>query len=303
MKAANVSRDATSAAIAIRQMRAVFARPGGRAIPHGAMLRLAYRRGSLTLGAGEVPMAAGEALLAEGTAVWCRLDGQAVLVAAQTGAHMVSSVPTPSSPQAVSAPAAGSGLADPPPGIRARRPVERTRISLPEGGEGEVWIDAAESPLAWLRRRKGRDGAPLIGEAAFQAGERLRADLTRAGTLPGVTMDWSRPYADAGAAGPRGLLPAEAALAAQQRVTAALATVGPDFAGLLVDLCGFLTPLAEIERARGWPARSGKVLIRLALERLAAHYGIAGTARGPERSRGLRQWGAPDYRPRIDAQP
>lgn len=241
-------------------------------------------------------MAAGEALLAEGTAVWCRLDGQAVLVAAQTGAHMVSSVPTPSSPQAVSAPAAGSGLADPPPGIRARRPVERTRISLPEGGEGEVWIDAAE-PARWLRRRKGRDGAPLIGEAAFQAGERLRADLTRAGTLPGVTMDWSRPYADAGAAGPRGLLPAEAALAAQQRVTAALATVGPDFAGLLVDLCGFLTPLAEIERARGWPARSGKVLIRLALERLAAHYGIAGTARGPERSRGLRQWGAPDYRP------
>lgn len=46
MKAANVSVDATSAAIAIRQMRAVFARPGGRAIPHGAMLRLAYRRGA-----------------------------------------------------------------------------------------------------------------------------------------------------------------------------------------------------------------------------------------------------------------
>ncbi len=301
MNAANASTHPTSDATAIRQMRAVLARPGGRAIPHGAAFRLAYRRGNLTLGAGEVPMAAGEALLAEGAAVWRRLDGQGVLVAAaaQTGAQTV--LPAPMSPPAASASA--PPLADPPAGLRARRPVERTRISLPEGGEGEVWIDAAESPLAWLRRRKGRDGAPLIGEAAFQAGERLRADLTRAGTLPGVTMDWSRPYADAGAAGPRGLLPAEAGLAARQRVTAALVAVGPDFAGLLVDLCGFLTPLAEIERARGWPARSGKVLIRLALERLAAHYGIAGAARGPERSRGLRQWGAPDYRPRIDAQP
>ena len=51
-------------------------------------------------------------------------------------------------------------------------------------GRASVTIDAAESPLAWLARRKGRDGRALIEPVQFQAGERLRADFTLAQLMP-----------------------------------------------------------------------------------------------------------------------
>ena len=132
-----------------------------------------------------------------------------------------------------------------------------------EGRSAAVTLDASESPLDWLRRRKDASGAPLIDEACHQAGERLRLDLTLAAMLPRVTANWDAAVSDKARGAPRD--PASSthsAVAARQRVVRALEAVGSDFADLLIDLCGFLTGLAEIERARGWPVRSGKVIAR-----------------------------------------
>ncbi len=154
-----------------------------------------------------------------------------------------------------------------------------------------------ESPLLWMFRRKDKSGEGLIGPAAFAAGERLRADLTFAGMLPRVTMNWSgQPRGDH--ADPSGRLnPTEAAMAARQRVDLAMRAVGPEFSGLLFDLCGFGKGLELIERDRHWPARSAKVVVKLALASLARHYGFDDVAMGRGKGR-LEAWSAPDSRAR-----
>lgn len=153
-----------------------------------------------------------------------------------------------------------------------------------ESGSSTVMINDAESPLAWLARRKGRDGSTLIDAAQFQAGERLRADFTRAQLMPRTTSNWASPVASgARSSGGGAAAMTDAMIAARQRVRHALDNVGPEFAGLLLDVCCFLKGLEAIEHERRWPARSAKVVLQLALDRLARHHGYRQEVRGPAR--------------------
>jgi Domain of unknown function (DUF6456) len=157
-----------------------------------------------------------------------------------------------------------------------------------------------DNPLLWMFRRKDKSGENMIGPAAFAAGERLRADLTFAGMLPRVTMNWTgQPGSDRSDQAAR-LNPTEAALAARQRVDLAMRAVGPEFSGVLFDLCGFGKGLELIERDRNWPARSAKIVVKLALASLARHYGFDDLAKGRGMGR-MQAWSVPDARPRTVA--
>jgi len=131
-----------------------------------------------------------------------------------------------------------------------------------------------ESPLTWLRRRRDKVGRPLISAAEFDAGERLRADFTLGRMEAQVTSNWSPMAGHGGRKVMRDgeLTISEAAVAARDRVRGALASVGPEMANVLLDVCCYLKGLESIERDAGWPQRSGKVVLGMALRMLARHY-------------------------------
>lgn len=159
---------------------------------------------------------------------------------------------------------------------------------LMDGESVEVLRHLGESPLAWLAARADKAGRPLIDRAQFLAGERLRLDFTRAGLMPRVTADWS---AVPGSGSGGRLAFADQVIAAKARFNRALAAVGPELSGVLTDVCCFLKGLEEVERDHRWPARTGKVVLGLALDRLAGHYGFRKEATGRARAP-MRAWHA-----------
>lgn len=194
-------------------------------------------------------------------------------------------------------------LADAGEPYRAQHQDAETASVTDEGGTlRQVTVNRAESPLAALRHRRGRDGRPLIDVVQYAAGERLRADFERGRLTPRVTANWSAAVAagrrDGGAGGMAELT--AAALTARRRVERAIEALGPELAGPVLDACCFLKGLEEIERERKWPARSAKLVLRLGLGVLARHYGLAGKAHGNARSAGIVHWGTEDYRPSIE---
>jgi hypothetical protein len=183
-------------------------------------------------------------------------------------------------------------------GFRAQH--SRIAQRATEKGAPSVLFNEGESPLAWLARRKGRDGAPFLTSPLVEAGERFRRDVTKAQILQRVTANWEASVACSRRSVEGGVQVSEIAMDARKRLSRAFDVVGPELSGLLTDVCGYLKGLETVERERGWPPRSGKVVLKIALERLAEHYGLASEARGPVLHRGDLHWGDADYRPSID---
>jgi hypothetical protein len=153
-----------------------------------------------------------------------------------------------------------------------RQLVERELTSegpsraAPQAGRRSATVNLAESPLTWLHARGH------LSDAQFAAGERLRADWERAQLAAGVTMRWD-PVRISG--GPdRGLNPSERQIAAKQRFDGALATAGPGLADVLWRVVCAGEALPSAEKALDWPVRSGKVVLKLALDRVADFYRI-----------------------------
>lgn len=131
----------------------------------------------------------------------------------------------------------------------------------------------AESPVAVLGRRRDKDGAPYLLPEFVRAAERLREDFELAQMGASVSQNWDhfltggvtggRHGAGAGPTTPRD---------ARARVAAALADLGPDLGHIALRVCCYLEGVEEAEQKMGWAARSGKVVLRIALRRLARHY-------------------------------
>lgn len=269
---------------ALRRLLEALSEAGACAAPSDleddAIVVLAPRNG-VTVVRARLPAGVGEAALSQGLVA--REGADRRLRIAEAGCAYLRR-----------AASAGESALDP---FRAQHGVFQKRP--PEKGARPTLVNDAESPLAWLARRKGPDGKPFLAPAQFEAGERFRRDVEQAKILQRVTANWEASIAASRRGADAGVAVTEVAMDARKRLTRAYDAVGPDLAGLLTDVCGYLKGLEIVESERGWPARSGKVVLKIALDRLARHYGIDDEARGPARAKGLLHWGTPDYRPSL----
>ena len=135
-----------------------------------------------------------------------------------------------------------------------------------------VRMPTQDSPVTCLSRRKDRDGNPFLNRAMVRAAERLREDFelaqVQAHRSAGAVPDWSGMLA----AIETQSLPEKGDDEAGRQVQAALAFLGPGLSEVALRCCCLLEGLETTEKAMGWAARSGKVVLRIALQRLVLHY-------------------------------
>ncbi len=181
--------------------------------------------------------------------------------------------------------------------------IEATHhIENNDGHMERLCVNEGEDPLGWLHARKARDGKRLISDVQLEAGLRLRRDFTLGHFAPGITMSWqstSQGSRRKRAHRAAGVDLSDNALAARQRFRRSLDAVGPELSGVLVDICCFLKGLEDAEKLNGWPQRSGKLVLQMALSALARHYGLLKEHAGSRRTK-ISHWGVHDYRPEID---
>jgi hypothetical protein len=148
-----------------------------------------------------------------------------------------------------------------------------------EEHHGRARARQAHARRVRLRRKTGE---PLISDEQYCAGLRLHADFMASQLSARITTNWESPVAGGPVSAPRGDLmhQSEKILAAKTRYYAALDAVGPELSRILVEVCCFATGIESAERILGWPRRSGKVVLQLALTSLARAYGII----APQRS-------------------
>jgi hypothetical protein len=140
------------------------------------------------------------------------------------------------------------------------------RASTAKGKHRSVTVNLGESPIAWLHSRGH------LSDRLFDAGEALRNDYERAQIAPNVTMRWDPVRIKT--TGDAGLTPGEKQMAAKRRFDAALKEAGKGLEDVLWRVVCAGEGLPEAEKALGWPARSGKLVLKLALERVADFYRI-----------------------------
>lgn len=137
----------------------------------------------------------------------------------------------------------------------------------PRKGRRSVTVNLAESPLSWLHARGH------VSDRQLAAGECLRQDFERAQIMPGVTMRWE-PVRIRGNGAERLMNATERQMAARGRVEGAIAAAGPDLADILWRVVCNGEGLPDAEKSLGWPMRSGKLVLRIALDRVAGFYRI-----------------------------
>ncbi len=132
-----------------------------------------------------------------------------------------------------------------------------------------------ETALETLGRRRGPDGAPFLSRALVMAGLRLNEDFVLSGCQTAIEENFEKVLIGH-------FDPADQAfdVDALRRFQHAIKDLGPGLADIAVRSCCLNEGIERSEAAMGWSARSGKIVLRIALQRLKHHYEVVFGAGG-----------------------
>lgn len=147
--------------------------------------------------------------------------------------------------------------------------IDHLNASTPTKKRRSVSVNIGESPLSWLYTHGHLD------ERQYLAGEKLRSDYECASLGPNVTMSWDPMPPSKGRRGALGYMESsETMVNAKERFDAALAVLGQGLEDVAWRVICNCESVSSAEKALGWPTRSGKLVLKLALDRLAVYYHI-----------------------------
>jgi len=156
--------------------------------------------------------------------------------------------------------------------VAQHRPVIARAVVAADGDLRTVRGFDADAPIRKLASLRDSNGAAWLNQAELAAASRLRADWAQSevGALRG--SDWMAAPIGSTSRGPG--TAQEAVMArrcdARKRVADALAQLAPPLQRVVTRVVLHEEGLEAMERAEGWPARSGKLALKLGLAQLAA---------------------------------
>ncbi len=163
-------------------------------------------------------------------------------------------------------------------------------------------LNEQESPLARIALLRSPDGKPFVDLHEIAAGERLRRDFEKSSMAARTTSRYDAAPVSGGGHWQMSdnamARLSDNAIDARQRLHVALDAVGPELSSILYHVCCLAGGLEQAELRLDLPRRTGKIVLALALTRLARHYGLKPALKHGGQGK-IGHWAVDDFKPTI----
>lgn len=148
------------------------------------------------------------------------------------------------------------------------------RIKARNGKPNPKRSAGSDAPLYVLARRRRSDGEPWLTPDLIAAAFRFHETYEIARMGGDLTRDWNSLMLGQVSGGDTALPSGRATrrLEAEQALSAAIRALGPDLTEMVILSVCHEQGMEDVERRLGYPSRSGKLVLRIALHMLARHY-------------------------------